>query len=177
MARVWVTEPKVRGRSGEERGATLLEFALVAPMLFLLLFGVIEFARLVTAYTAVWTGAREAARYATTVGDNGAGVPRYLDCVGIRDAARDKVVVVDIADTDVSVVYYDLAQVPVADCDPDDVTLPDPDATLVSSGSRVEVTVRGSFDAVVPMVGAFIDGATLDSTQSRSIFLGVLGGR
>ena len=173
MARVWAATR--RDRSTEERGATLLEFALVAPLLFLMLFGVIEFARLVTAYTAVWTGAREGARYATTVGDNGTGTLRYLDCAGIRDAVRDKVVAIAIDDADIAVVYADQSGIPVADCDPD-TALPDPTPGLVTAGSTVEVTVRGTFEAVVPMVGAFIDGAVLDSTQRRSIFLGVLGG-
>lgn len=176
MTGVWANTTKHGRPSREEGGAALLEFALIAPLLFLLLFGVIEFARLVTGYTSVWTGAREGARYATTVGDNGSGTPRYLDCGGIRDQVRAKVVAVNVADDDIEVTYFDPTDVPVADCDSADAALPDPSANLVPSGSRVEVTVRGTFDAVVPLVGRFIDGATLDSTQSRSIFLGVLGG-
>jgi Flp pilus assembly protein TadG len=64
----------VRGRRGE-RGATLVEFAVVAPILFLMLFGVVEFARLVVGFTGVWTAAREGARYAIGVEDE-----RYVDC-------------------------------------------------------------------------------------------------
>ncbi len=42
----------------ERRGATLVEFAMVAPLLFLLLFGMIEFSR----YTAANHAIQEAAR-------------------------------------------------------------------------------------------------------------------
>ncbi len=167
---------RVSSRRDREGGAALLEFALVAPLLFLLLFGVIEFARLVTGYTAVWTGAREGARFATTVGTNASGVPHYLDCAGIEAAVRAKVVAVTIGPGDIDIVYYDPTDVAIADCDDADSSLPDPTVAAVPSGSRVEVEVRGTFDAVVPLIGQFIDGATLDSTQSRSIFLGVLGG-
>ena len=174
MPGVWAGPTKNRHRA--EGGAALLEFALIAPLLFLLLFGVIEFARLITAYTAVWTGAREGARFATTVGTNASGVPHYLDCAGIEDAVRAKLVAVTIGPGDIDITYYDPTDVAIADCDTADATLPDPLTAGVPSGSRVEVTVHGTFDAVVPLIGQFIDGATLDSTQSRSIFLGVLGG-
>lgn len=45
-----------------DRGASLVEFALVMPLLLLLLFGVIEFAWLFTQNLDVRHGAREAAR-------------------------------------------------------------------------------------------------------------------
>jgi Flp pilus assembly protein TadG len=34
---------QLRGRSGDERGSALVEFALIAPIVFLILFGIIEF--------------------------------------------------------------------------------------------------------------------------------------
>lgn len=69
-----------------QRGATVVEYALVAPLLFLLIFGVIEFGRGIATYTAVSSAAREGARYAAAVGESPhtPGIPRYLDCEGIR---------------------------------------------------------------------------------------------
>jgi hypothetical protein len=47
-----------------ERGASLVEFALVAPLLFVLLFGMIEFGWLFGQFNEVRHAAREGARYA-----------------------------------------------------------------------------------------------------------------
>jgi Flp pilus assembly protein TadG len=53
-----------RFRAGRERGANLVEFAIVAPFLILLLFGVVEFAWLFSQNLDVRHGAREGARLA-----------------------------------------------------------------------------------------------------------------
>ncbi|HUV94852.1 MAG TPA: TadE/TadG family type IV pilus assembly protein [Anaerolineae bacterium] len=48
-----------------QRGQTLVEFALVLPILVLLLVGMLEVGRLLNAWLIVSNGAREGARYAT----------------------------------------------------------------------------------------------------------------
>ena len=48
----------------KERGATLVEFAVLAPLLILLLFGIIDFGWAMGNYNDVRHGAREAARLA-----------------------------------------------------------------------------------------------------------------
>lgn len=166
-----------RNRNRTEGGATLVEYALVAPFLFLLLFGIIEFAVLTTSFTGVWTSAREGARYATTVGDSTItpGTPRYLDCVGIRATAQGLVSIAEPTDGEISIVYFDPSGAPIADCDDADPTHPTPTAALVVSGSTVAVTITKDYEAIVPLLGQFIDGITLDSTQTRGIHQGVLG--
>ena len=166
-----------RNSEQHESGATLVEYAVVAPFLFLLLFGIIEFAVLTTSFTSVWTSAREGARYATTVGDSTVtiGTPRYLDCAGIRAAARGLVSIAEPDDSEITVVYHDPAGAAVADCDDSDSTLPLPTAAVVVSGSTVEVSITKDYEAIVPLLGGFIDGITLDSTQTRGIHQGVLG--
>ena len=166
-----------RGR-GNELGASLVEFALVAPLLFLLLFGVIEFARLGHGFTTVWTAAREGARYATTVGDNDSdGLPNYLDCDSITEAALDKIVGMSLATSDVSITFSDLTGAPVADCDPATL-LPAPSpsgSTDIDNGFGIEVQVAGTFNAIVPVLSSFLDGIDLTSAQNRSVFKGVVG--
>ena len=161
----------------QEDGATLVEYAFVAPFLFLLLFGIVEFALLTSSFTGVWTSAREGARYATTVGDSAItpGTPRYVDCAGIRATARGLVAIGQPENSEISIDYFDATGAKVADCDDGDGAYPSPTVVLVRSGSRVEVTVAKNYESVVPIVGRFIDGITLDSTQSRSIYQGVLG--
>jgi Flp pilus assembly protein TadG len=51
-------------RARDERGATLVEFALVSTMLLLLVMGIIEFGRVLNTYIIVTNGAREGARLA-----------------------------------------------------------------------------------------------------------------
>lgn len=162
----------------KEVGATLVEYAVVAPFLFLLLFGIVEFALLTASFTGVWTSAREGARFATTVGDSTVtpGTPRYLDCAGIRLAAQSRVTIGEPSDSEISIIYYDASGAQIADCDDADLAFPAPTAPMILSGSTVEVTITKDYDAIVPMLGRFIDGVTLDSSQSRSIYQGVLGG-
>src|SRR5829696_4575017 len=59
---------KSRRRRG--RGQALVEFAFVAPLLFLLIIGIIEIGRLVFFYHLVNNAAREGARYAIVHGEN-----------------------------------------------------------------------------------------------------------
>ena len=53
-----------RKRHGEERGATLVEFALIMPLLLILVLGVVEFGYLFAQFNEVRHAAREGARYA-----------------------------------------------------------------------------------------------------------------
>jgi Flp pilus assembly protein TadG len=166
-------------KTGDDRGGTLVEFALVAPLLFLLLFGVIEFARVGHAFNTVWTAAREGARYATTVGDDdGDGLPNYLDCDSIEEAALAKVVAMSVDTGAVDIVFFDLTGAAVADCDLADPLLPLPSpsgTTDIDNGFTIEVEVSGSFNAIVPVMSTFLDGIELTSSQTRSIFKGVVG--
>lgn len=60
-----------RNEGNEERGASLVEFALIAPFLILLLFGIVEFGYLFGEFNDVRHGAREGARVAAVnAGDN-----------------------------------------------------------------------------------------------------------
>jgi len=48
----------------EEKGASAVEFAVILPLLILLIFGIIEFGRMYNAYLALTHAAREGARLA-----------------------------------------------------------------------------------------------------------------
>ncbi len=75
-----------------ERGQDLVEFALVAPLLFLLLFGIIEFGVAVWRYNSVAVSAREGARagipyaLADRVGTAQTAAHDYATGVGLDDA-------------------------------------------------------------------------------------------
>jgi len=72
-----------------ERGSTLIEFGLVVIVLFMLIFGIIDFARALFAYHFVANAAREGTRYESVRGtacsspmtycnDDGSAVQTYL---------------------------------------------------------------------------------------------------
>ena len=71
-----------------ERGQALVEFALTVPIFLMLVFGIIDLARLVFAYTQVIDAARQGVRYGIVEGLD-QGNYQYLDCTGIENAALD----------------------------------------------------------------------------------------
>jgi hypothetical protein len=60
----------VSGRRRRERGQALVEFALIAPVLVILIFGFVDAARLYQAWVTVQGAAREGARYGVTGQDD-----------------------------------------------------------------------------------------------------------
>ncbi len=52
----------MRGRFGQDRGAAVVEFAIVVPVLLLILFGLIDFGRLFFVQLSAKNAVREAAR-------------------------------------------------------------------------------------------------------------------
>jgi len=62
-----------------ERGTTLLEFALIVIVLFMLIFGIIDFSRALSAYHFVANAAREGSRYASVRGADCTDPP-ITDC-------------------------------------------------------------------------------------------------
>lgn len=59
-----------RARSRRSRGQALVEFALVAPLFFLLVFAIIEAGRFILYYETLSNATREGARYAIVHGSN-----------------------------------------------------------------------------------------------------------
>jgi Flp pilus assembly protein TadG len=72
------------------RGAAAVEFAVVAPVLFLLVFGMIEFGRMVMVQQVITNGSREGARLAvldgTTTADVTTAVNTYLTGASVQGA-------------------------------------------------------------------------------------------
>jgi Flp pilus assembly protein TadG len=162
-------------RRGPDGGATLVEFAVVLPLVLLMLFGVVEFARIVYSFATVWNSAREGARYATTVGDtDGNKIPNYLDCDAIIQAAVNKAIGVGLSSADISVKYFDTGGTEVADCA---LSPPAPAAggADIDAGFKIEVEASATFNAIVPILSSFLDGIDLGSRQTRTVFRGVIG--
>jgi len=78
-------EDKKRKKTEGEEGQALLEFALVATFLLLVLFGIVDFARLFFAYATMSNGTREGARY---------GIVHPGDDTDIEQRTRDMLVLI-----------------------------------------------------------------------------------
>jgi Flp pilus assembly protein TadG len=92
-------------KSNRERGQGLVEFAMVITLLLLLIFGIIDFARVFFGYATMANGVREGARY---------GIVHPEDEAGMKAAARSMMVVIG-ASVDVDVNYLD-TNVDGSDC-------------------------------------------------------------
>jgi Flp pilus assembly protein TadG len=84
-------------KPNNERGQGLVEFAMVIALLLLLIFGIIDFARVFFGYATMANGVREGARY---------GIVQPDDEAGMKAAARAMMVVIG-ASVDVQVNYLD----------------------------------------------------------------------
>ena len=88
-----------------ETGQGIVEFALVIPIILVLIVGIFEAGRAIWIYSAVTNASREAARYGSAAGDNGSGTPRYIDCAGIRAIARQQGAPGNVQNADITISY------------------------------------------------------------------------
>jgi Flp pilus assembly protein TadG len=123
------------GSSGHsERGQSVVEFALIVPLLLFLMLGVVDFGRGVGAYVALSHAAREGAR------------------AGIYTAATDS----EIRNTV-------KAQAGLLGNVPDENIIISPNSPC-QSGDTLQVVVNHEFSAVTPLFNVFWDGDTLTMT-------------
>lgn len=64
-----LTAPEIRPKSKSERGATAVEFAIILPLLLMLVFGITEFGRAYQARLTVTHAAREGVRVLAVTDD------------------------------------------------------------------------------------------------------------
>ena len=156
-------------KSRLEIAQTMVEFALVFPIILLITYGIIEFGRMVFIYTSVTGAAREGARYGAAAGIGANGYIQYADCTGIRDAVHKSSFLITIPDSDI-LIHYDrgpaTAQV-AATCEtlrPNAGTKTDP----IKMGDRIVVNVTAQYS---PVIGGFlgVSGFQIQSTSARTI--------
>ena len=75
----------IRKTRKNERGASLLEFAIVASLFFTSLFGVLEFGRLLWVHNTLRDAARRGARYAVIRKNDAAGIAAVKNMVVYGD--------------------------------------------------------------------------------------------
>jgi hypothetical protein len=139
----------------------IVEFALVLPLLLLLLFGVIEVGRLLFIYNAVATSSREAARYGSAAGNVGGYMAHYEDCNGIRQSAQKMGVLIGIQSSDIAISYDHGPNTPIC------ASACPPSGQPVRLGDRIRVETIALYQ---PMMGFInISPFPIRSTTARTI--------
>ncbi len=138
------------GKGRIHRGQAITEFALAFTVFLFVLLGVIEFGRLLVAFSSVYAASREAARYA-------AAVETANDCAGI-DAAAVRVGALGGVQASHVVISY-----------PDDANCTGCPCSTVGLGDRVKVTVTTPFQFIV----LNFQPINISSFTTRSIIKGV----
>jgi Flp pilus assembly protein TadG len=140
----------------------LVEFALVIPILLLLLVGLMEVSRLVLIYIAVTNSSREGARFGSAVGTRGGDTPQYKDCLGIREAAKRISSLAGVSDGDITIMYdHGVGTSTYATCDiiTGDITF----------GDRIIVSVTTQYTPMGVLSFLKFSGFPISSTSRRMI--------
>jgi Flp pilus assembly protein TadG len=160
-----MTLPLGRGRT---RGQALVEFALVLPLLLLLVFGIVDAGRLIYAYNTVSNSARNGARVAI-VNQSTSGAETCDTTAATPGATAWPVgcaissgIGLGIKDTDVSVTYRDVT-------DTGDCQSPPTDPPVVTIGCIAVVEVTGKFQPLTPVIGQIIGAVDVTSTTKMPV--------
>jgi Flp pilus assembly protein TadG len=141
-------------RKNRQIAQSMVEFALIFPLLVVILYGILEFGRLMFIYISVINSSREAARYGSSVGNPGSY--RYVNCNGMIDAARRSAILTTILPEDVTITYdRDLGNTVLfggAECG--DTAI---EPSQIKLGDRVNVQVTLTYTPLMPVNWASFD--------------------
>jgi Flp pilus assembly protein TadG len=127
-----------RHRTPRSRGQALAEFAIVAPVFFLILFAIIDFGRYVYYTQILSNAAREGARYAIVHGENG------LPPTGPPHDPSGAAVITTVRNYAIGVIgLNDASQLRIT---------PEWDPDNNKRETKVSVTVEYDFHSVIPVV-------------------------
>ena len=151
----------------KEFAQTMVEFALVFPIVLLITYGLIEFGRMLFIYAAVTGAAREGARYGAAAGNF--NTRYYMDCDGILDAVQRGAILTPIHTGDVSI-WYDhgpnTGRIKNS-CPPEDADRKD----LINIGDRIGVHLIAHYEPIIAFLG--LDGFDIISENARTILVNV----
>jgi hypothetical protein len=133
-------------RQARDRGAAAVEFALVVPLLIMLVFGIIDFGYLINRVSLVNNAARDAARVASLNGT-------HAEVVATADAALD-----GIPGTSVAVTCRK----------PDGSACGGYDADADGGGTAV-VTITYVHEMITPIAAIFTDSVDVSRTAEMRI--------
>jgi Flp pilus assembly protein TadG len=143
----------------KSKAQAMVEFAIVLPILLMLLYGILEAGRLLFIYSSVVTASRQAVRYgsATGQGQVSSTVPRYQDCAGIRQAAQRVDYLNAFTDDDI-VIKYDTGPGSTAtEFCLGGVAMDTSFNPGTNNSRRLLVTIDGDYLPIVPRIVGFLE--------------------
>ncbi len=141
---------KRRSLTCSTRGQGLVEFALILPLLLLLIFGILDFGRMLFIYANLFNAAREASRYALTDPGNQ---------VAIQYEARSRIVLVPPEEVNITI-WYDKGP-------PTYRGITDPNHLVV--GDRVIIDLRYNAEFITPLIQPFAPSLPIHVVARRTI--------
>lgn len=162
----------------KSKAQAIVEFAIVLPVLLLVVYGLIEAGRLLFIYSSINNATRQASRYGSTSGVGPYGVARYLDCVGIRDAAQRVDFLNAFDDADIRITYDSGPGTDeIGNCNGATYAIdPGPQGRDPESEDRVVVTIDGNYNTIVPDIVPLLSrtvagGDPISAESSRTLLL------
>jgi Flp pilus assembly protein TadG len=147
-------------KNAGSRAQAIVEFAIVLPILLMLLFGILEVGRMIFTYAAVTNASREAVRFGSAVGLDDDGLRHYNNCPGIRAVAKRSAYFMNLENNQIEI-RYDSGPgtaLRVPNCDGTDI---------VSAGDRVRVRITTTYRPLVRLVP--IGEKPIESVSARTI--------
>lgn len=162
-------KPSISFKIGRfENAQTMVEFALVFPIILVITYGIMEFGRMMFIYAEVTGAAREGARYGVASGTapgSSPATPYYAYCTGIDQAARKITLLIPPSNVNVSVKYTAGSTTTIKLTCPFTYSL---STDSIVQGDRVRVEVNVFYQ---PILGSFlgISGFNINSVNFRTI--------
>ncbi|TMG48152.1 MAG: hypothetical protein E6H91_06990 [Chloroflexi bacterium] len=141
----------------DDRGTSTMEFALILPVLVLLLVGIVDIARALNAYIVVGSASQEGARYAIV---NPTAAPS-----AIASAARTRATPLDTASLAITAEYYDNAAATFRPWPSAGIPASSPNTT----GVLVRISASYPWSAVSAVAGTFFSGSGSATLTTSSL--------
>jgi hypothetical protein len=158
-----ITPIKRFARIKKEYAQSMVEFALVFPIILVITYGLIEFGRMMLINAEVYSAAREGSRY-------GASFSNYSNCDGILESTQQLLILISDDDVTIDIEYDHGPSTPVyVLCDSNNIYVGPEELHL---RDRVVVTVNVFYR---PIIGDFlgIHGFNIDTTNYRTLLVDI----
>jgi Flp pilus assembly protein TadG len=154
----------------------LTEFALILPLLMLILLGIVDFGRVFYYWTSLANAAREGARYGVThpsniTGNSGCQSGKADPNNVFYRVKQEAGTTIQLTDANVAVYYIDPTKTfPANTTDATACNLP-ADSSVYANPNSMRVDVTYDFRAFTPMISTFWGGGPLKIVSSASMVI------
>ena len=155
------SEKQILAKHPRRRGQALIEFAIVMPILLLLMMGIFDFGRVFLSYAMASNALRNALRNAEVFGYNDGVQINYTDCKLMREAIRK---VFFVGDPQIKIMYQH-----ATGGAPDECTGDTYNPALLNNGDLLEIEVINTVNLTTPFITQIIPNLKLNFWGERTI--------